>query len=198
MNKLQQRLTQERSGDYSLLRNSRALLAYEDRYAEAGFDSFLELFTYVSGRAAHTVTQEDLTRRLRPARSIAPEEAWESDLGQSALHVVARPAQAERAVFFACGRRAARARRSAAAEHPPLDSVAPGRHAILCRFSLGELRFSSSLWYEGADLAALSALAGGGAAALLPPAGAVRPAVDGAAAATARPASAAPTCPRPG
>lgn len=36
-----------------------------------------------------------------------------------------------------------------------LDAIDTSRHGLFCRFSVGALRFSSSLWYEGVDLAAL-------------------------------------------
>lgn len=97
---LKQRLEDQSSGDYFRLRNGRDILAYETRYTEAGFSSFREVYAYLVNRPVSDVKEDEPRRVLRPARHIAPEEAWQSDMGFSALRVIAHHPADERAVFF--------------------------------------------------------------------------------------------------
>ena len=101
---LKQRLEDQASGDYFALRNSRDLLEYEGRYAEAGFSSFREVYAFLLNRPVSDVKEDEPRRAVRAARRIAPEEAWQSDMRDSALRVVAGHPAEERAVFFARAR----------------------------------------------------------------------------------------------
>ena len=105
---LQQRLEEQDSGDYFLLRNASDILEYEHRFAEVGFSCFHEFYCQLTNQLEASVPKDEPRRRLRPARHIAPEEAWQSNMHLSALQVVARHGAEERAAFFAKARRVAK------------------------------------------------------------------------------------------